>query len=221
MNDEPRQKLQKLIVDYGRSLCNDPNRCEALLKDHCGVHKREIFVLVSALRKKVTDEMLTPTAGMPLEIVLARLRKRLEDELAMTAEAAQWAVESWAMALGLFYSPSSTVKPSAHPEPPHVAPKIIPVVLPQSGALAEFIYKITTEDIIRLESLIKKSNKLPRPRNLSDLELILQWAKTNNPIEAYFLAEFKKIPHKSRNFSDNTLESKLKAWLDWAARENQ
>ena len=68
MNDEPRQKLQQLIVDYGRSLCNDPNRCEALLKDHCGVHKREIFVLVSALKKKVTDEMLTSAVGVPLAV---------------------------------------------------------------------------------------------------------------------------------------------------------
>jgi hypothetical protein len=100
MNDEPRQKLHKLIVDYGRSLCNDPNRCEALLKDHCGVHKREIFVLVSALKKKVPDDLLNSSAGVPQEIVIGRLCKRLEDELAFTSEASHWAVESWAMALG-------------------------------------------------------------------------------------------------------------------------
>jgi hypothetical protein len=89
------------------------------------------------------------------------------------------------------------------------------------GALTEFIYKITTDDVIRLNSLIKKSNTLSRPQNLPDQESILKWANTNNPIEAYFLAEFTKIPHQSRNFSDNTLESKLKAWLDWAVREKQ
>jgi hypothetical protein len=44
MNDLPRQKLRELIVEYGRSLCDDPRRCEALLKDYCGQHKREIFL---------------------------------------------------------------------------------------------------------------------------------------------------------------------------------
>lgn len=105
MNDEPRQKLRELIVEYGRSLCNDPNRCEALLKDYCGVHKREIFVLVSALKKRVTDDMLMSSAGVPQEIVIARVCKRLEDELAMTSEAAHWAVESWALALGVVEQP--------------------------------------------------------------------------------------------------------------------
>jgi hypothetical protein len=124
MNDEPRQKLHELIVDYGRSLCNDPNRCEALLKDHCGVHKREIFVLVSALKKKVPDDLLKSSAGVPQEIVIGRLCKRLEDELAFTSEASHWAVESWAMALGLISSPSPIVKTSLRPKPPPVAPKV-------------------------------------------------------------------------------------------------
>jgi hypothetical protein len=33
MHDEPSQKLRELIIEYGRSLCDDPRRCEALLKD--------------------------------------------------------------------------------------------------------------------------------------------------------------------------------------------
>ena len=46
MHNEPREKLRELIVEYGRSLCADPRRCEALLKDYCGQYKREIFVLI-------------------------------------------------------------------------------------------------------------------------------------------------------------------------------
>lgn len=38
---------------------------------------------------------------MPLELLLKRLEKRLEEQTAMTAEAARWAVESWATALDL------------------------------------------------------------------------------------------------------------------------
>jgi len=98
MHDEPRQKLRELIIEYGRSLCDDPRRCEALLKDYCGQYKREIFVLVSALKNRVADDLLEASSGIPQSIVLARLNKRLEEELAMTAEAAHWAVESWARA---------------------------------------------------------------------------------------------------------------------------
>lgn len=39
MHNEPRQKLRELIIEYGRSLCDDPRRCEALLKDYCGQYK--------------------------------------------------------------------------------------------------------------------------------------------------------------------------------------
>ena len=35
MHDAPRQKLRELIIEYGCSLCDDPRRCEALLKDYC------------------------------------------------------------------------------------------------------------------------------------------------------------------------------------------
>ena len=123
MNDEPRQKLRALIVEYGRALCNDPRRCEALLKDYCGNHKREIFVLVSALKKKVTVDLLKSSAGLPQEMVMGRLQKRLEDELAMTAEAAHWAVESWALALGFITVPQPVVKVAAQAKTLRLASK--------------------------------------------------------------------------------------------------
>ncbi|MFZ4792283.1 MAG: formylglycine-generating enzyme family protein [Candidatus Competibacteraceae bacterium] len=99
MNNEPREKLRELIVEYGRSLCDDPRRCEALLKDYCGQYKREIFVLITAQKNRVADDLIKAPIGVPQVMILARLVKRLEDELAMTAEAAQWAVESWVLAL--------------------------------------------------------------------------------------------------------------------------
>ena len=112
MHDAPRQKLRELIIEYGRSLCDDPRRCEALLKDYCGQHKREIFVLISALKNRVTDDLLKNSASVPQSILLARLNKRLEEELAMTAEAAQWAVESWALALNVINQPVLVIKPA-------------------------------------------------------------------------------------------------------------
>lgn len=133
MNDEPRQKLRELIVKYGHALCSDTSRCEALLKDYCGNHKCEIFVLVAALKKKVTDDLLKSSAGVPQEIVMGRLKKRLEDELAMTAEAAHWAVESWAYALGFITEPTPMVKASAQTKALPVAIETVPLVLPSQN----------------------------------------------------------------------------------------
>jgi hypothetical protein len=128
MHDLPRQKLRELILEYGRSLCDDPRRCEALLKDYCGEHKREIFVLMSALKNRVSDDLLrTQSAGLPKTMECSRARQRLEEELSMTTEAAQWAVESWALALGVIVKPSPVAKPApVSPSPPTAAPKAQP-----------------------------------------------------------------------------------------------
>ena len=83
----PHQKLRELIVQYGRCLCDDPRRCEALLKDYCGQHKREIFVLVSALKSRVAEDLINASAGVPPALLLGRLIKRLEDELALSENA--------------------------------------------------------------------------------------------------------------------------------------
>lgn len=48
MESTVRDSLRALIVRYGHALGEDPSRCEAMLRDLCGQHKREIFILVSA-----------------------------------------------------------------------------------------------------------------------------------------------------------------------------
>ena len=124
MNNEPREKLRELIVEYGRSLCDDPRRCEALLKDYCGQYKREIFVLISAQKNRVADDLLKAPAGVPQVMIMARLVKRLEDELAMTAEAAQWAVDSWLLALSVIDQSMPVMKSvPALPTPPAAPPR--------------------------------------------------------------------------------------------------
>ncbi len=51
MNDIVRQKLQYVIAQYGRAICDEPKRCEALLRDFCPEYKREVNVLISALNR--------------------------------------------------------------------------------------------------------------------------------------------------------------------------
>jgi formylglycine-generating enzyme required for sulfatase activity len=108
MNQLPRQKLCEIISKYGRSVCDDPRKCEGLLRDFCGEYKGEINVLVGALKERVAADLLTSQTNVPHEVILARLTKRLIDDLFLAEDAARWAVESWALALGVISSNSHT-----------------------------------------------------------------------------------------------------------------
>jgi len=104
MNDLPRQKLQHIITQYGNIICSDPKRCEAMLKDFCPDYKREITILIGALRENVAKDLLEQSATLPIEALTPKLAKRLYDHLGIAEEFALWAVESWALALGLVAS---------------------------------------------------------------------------------------------------------------------
>jgi len=109
MNDLPRQTLCKIIAQYGVSVCRDPQRCEGLLRDLCGEHRREVTVLVGALKERVAVDLLASQDWVPLEILLSRLSRRLGQNLALTEDAARWGVEAWAQALGVISDEDSSV----------------------------------------------------------------------------------------------------------------
>ena len=102
MNEQPRHILCEMIEQYGASVFDNARRCEGLLRDLCAAYPREVNVLVEAIKQRVPEDLLnTSIPGLTKELTLARLSKRLHDRLAMTEEAARWAVESWALALGV------------------------------------------------------------------------------------------------------------------------
>jgi hypothetical protein len=71
-----------------------------LLRDFCGGQRREIYVLVSALRERIAADLLAASDSLPREVLVARLAKKLEDNLGLDKDVARWAVESWGLALG-------------------------------------------------------------------------------------------------------------------------
>jgi hypothetical protein len=101
MNNLPRQTLSQILAKHGKEICGDARRCESLLNDLCGSHRREINVLVTAIDERVPLDLLAGNRSIPLELLLTRIEKRLEEQTALTAEAARWAVESWAISLDL------------------------------------------------------------------------------------------------------------------------
>lgn len=101
MNNIPRQKLREIILQYGRSLCDEPKRCEAFLQDFCSQYRKEVSVLIIALKERVPADLLASPNSTPPVVLLARLTKRLKDNVSLTEDAARWAVESWGLALGV------------------------------------------------------------------------------------------------------------------------
>lgn len=100
MHDAARRALKDVIRQHGLGLANDPRRCGALLRDMAGQHRREISVLVAAAEEGVgTDLLRASQSASPA--LLAQLQRRLARERALSPEAAQWAVETWAEALAL------------------------------------------------------------------------------------------------------------------------
>lgn len=110
MNELPRQKLQEIIARYGFNLCNDIRKCEGLLRDLCGEYRKEISLLISALKEKIPLDLHRSTSTSnnqaSKEILIARLVKRLQNNLGLTESAAVWTVDSWAIALGVIDKPS-------------------------------------------------------------------------------------------------------------------
>src|SRR5436305_3917870 len=99
MNEIVRQKLREIVLKHGLLPLSDPRLCESLLKDYCGQYKKEIFVLVCAVREQVATDLLTSEGGVPQELLHPLLIKRLQNNLALTEDASKWAVESWSQAL--------------------------------------------------------------------------------------------------------------------------
>ncbi len=98
----PREKLKELVAKNGDALLQDPDRCEGLLKDHCGAHRREISALVGALEERIPLELKSAwQTAMTPEAMRARLVQRLEENRGLAPDVANWAVDAWSYALGV------------------------------------------------------------------------------------------------------------------------
>jgi len=114
-NDIPAETLRRIIQQYGLSICDEPRRCEALLKDLCGAYKREIHLLVAAQFEKIPAEL---QRGLPLDVQRPRLIQQLHDDRGFDDAMAEWAVNAWAYALGVVKLPPSQLGLANQPPRP-------------------------------------------------------------------------------------------------------
>ena len=108
MHPLPRRVLRQLLSDYGPALLEDPARVYALLADVCGQHHRERFLIVHTLRERIPQELLAHPEGGA--VLWQRLSQRLQNRYGFSVEAAQWAIESWALALDIAPLKSRTLR---------------------------------------------------------------------------------------------------------------
>ena len=95
MNELPRRILRQLLAEYGPTLLNYPSRVGALLADLCGPFHCERFLLMHALRERIS------VANWPVALWLGSCSQRLQKRYCFSAAATAWAVESWSLALGI------------------------------------------------------------------------------------------------------------------------
>ena len=114
MNDIPREILKYTITQYGNFIYQDQKKFKAILKDLCPEYKREINLLMSAIRERIVADLINSSATQPIEILLVKLKQRLYNNLGVAQEFANWAVDSWALALGVI-SKEIIITPPAKP----------------------------------------------------------------------------------------------------------
>ncbi len=136
MKDRVQQKLCELLAKQGRSLCEDPQRCEDLLRDLGSEHEREISILIRALKEGVAADLIRSRGGVPGEALLAELTRRLQENLALPGDVARWAVESWALALGMGFPAAPRLRGTKPVAPPE---RTLSEILESSGVRGMFI----------------------------------------------------------------------------------
>jgi tetratricopeptide (TPR) repeat protein len=104
--------LRRIIDDYGRDVIEDPLRVEGLLRDLAAGHRRDVFLLVQALRTGVVRALLDAERATSGDLVAQQCVRRLQDDLGLAPDAAAWTVATWADVLGVtgvvVPSPSTT-----------------------------------------------------------------------------------------------------------------
>ena len=90
-----QQTLLRLVQKYGRGIYDEPARCEAMLRDLCPECRREIFLVVAALKERVVSDLMLFGGATPDDVLVARNTRRLQDGLGLSEVSARWAVESW------------------------------------------------------------------------------------------------------------------------------
>lgn len=109
MNNTARVQLVTIVRQDGIIILENEQRLRGLLMDKCPEARREIHVVLTALREKVPHKLHELSSGIPPTSIIATQTQRLVDTTGLSVEAAQWAVETWIAALATLSKVDSRV----------------------------------------------------------------------------------------------------------------
>jgi tetratricopeptide (TPR) repeat protein len=93
--------LKKIVTDYSDVL-SDPGRFEGLLKDVYGSeNKKEIFLLTTALKAKITEIRVSKIFGSDTDNKIYNMITRLSSEWGLEDRSAAWVTIAWSIGLDL------------------------------------------------------------------------------------------------------------------------
>jgi hypothetical protein len=93
--------LVELVHRASPEAIANPSRCRALVLDYCGTDVRECAALYNSADEGIPAELMRGSGGVPFDAWSHNLAQRLVNRRAMSADLAEWAVNSWAVALGI------------------------------------------------------------------------------------------------------------------------
>ena len=160
-SNDIRRTLRGVIREYGPGACEPPSRMRGFLNDLCPEQKAEINLLISALTACPLAYFQAVKKGQAERLLVLKVEV-LRYDLSITAEAAHWAVESWALALGVVEKPlPRPVEPpppaAPPPRPPTAArpPAAVPLApsLPETGPAAPAVPTNAFPGVLKSDAL--------------------------------------------------------------------
>jgi hypothetical protein len=98
----PREKLCEIVKIHGETIIENPKRLQALLTDYChGGNKPEINAIISSLEEKIPQDILKSKNGVPLNILIPKLKKRLNENTYYSEDLITWSIDAWVSALNV------------------------------------------------------------------------------------------------------------------------
>ncbi|MBN2004768.1 MAG: hypothetical protein JXA21_15530 [Anaerolineae bacterium] len=104
LNNSPRRRLRALIQEYGPDIIANTQRSHTLLRNYCAAYPREVNLLIIAQEENIPEQLRMLTTDKSLATQLMRLARRLSNVRLLEAADAEWAVESWALALDITHT---------------------------------------------------------------------------------------------------------------------
>ncbi len=101
LDNYPREQLIEIVHRFSKDIIHDSAQCEGLLRDYAGKYKSEVFLLSSAVKIGLIDDMYNQMKSGLGGVIIGPLAIRFQDECGISLGNARWALESWAMALDI------------------------------------------------------------------------------------------------------------------------